>query len=109
MFTEGLLCASQRLRAGDSVAVKQKCIPTSWSIRGVIWPLGGSYFHRMGATAFQIPAKASEKSLRSIYRLGAVPCWFACLFDQSRFGATAAFVPLSMVALSRRDTVRSSE
>ena len=109
MFTEGLTCASQRLRAGDSVAVKQKTIPASWTIRGVIQPLGGSYFHCTGAIAFQILAKASEKSFRSIYRLGAVPCWFACLFDQSRFGATVAFAPLSMVALSRRDTVRSSE
>lgn len=61
---------------------KTKTIPTPGGVHGMIWPLGMGYFHWMAAITLKILARPSGKS---IYRLGAVFCWFAYVFDSSRF------------------------
>ena len=86
MFTEGLICASQRLSATDSVVTKPKPpLP-----HGVSMAWFGLWGWVISIGWQPLPLKYWQEQLErawwSIYRLGAVFCCFAYLFDQSRFG-----------------------
>lgn len=93
-----------KLNTGDAVVTKQK--PSIMEYPWHYLAFGEGSFYWMSAITFKILARATDQNLVSIYR---PEVGYACLFDQSRFGAIVGFVPLSMVALSARETICASK
>ena len=105
IFTEGLIYSSQRQSTGDSVVTKSKpYLPHGVSM--ALSGLGG----RVISMGWKLPyLKYWHEHLKrvwwSIYRLGAVFCWVPVYLTSIDLGPFVPFVPLLLIALSKRGAV----